>query len=94
MFGTDLGGTDSGLRVRVIWYGLLNQVLGITDYNTFAPGRGWAPTAQASMQRHAGLGLQFLARHTRRDLDERQSLGRDVHHRKVGDDAVDHADPR
>jgi hypothetical protein len=44
MFGADQNGTDSGLRVRVIWYGLLNTVLGITDVNTFAPGGGWAPT--------------------------------------------------
>jgi hypothetical protein len=46
MFGADLGGSDGGLRVRVIWYGLLNKVLGITDVNTFAPGGDWSPTDQ------------------------------------------------
>ncbi len=46
MFGTDAGGTDSGLRVRVLWYGLLNQLLGVTDYGTFAPGAGWGPTSK------------------------------------------------
>jgi hypothetical protein len=45
MFGSDAGGSDSGLRARVIWYGLLNKVLGTTDYATFTPGRGWEPTA-------------------------------------------------
>jgi len=44
MFGSDTGGTDSGLHVRVLWYGLLNTLLGSSDYNTFAPGSGWAPT--------------------------------------------------
>jgi hypothetical protein len=44
MFGADQGGTDQGLRVRVVWYGLLNKVLGITDFNTYAPGSAWAPT--------------------------------------------------
>jgi hypothetical protein len=48
MFGADKGGTDSGLRVRVIWYGLLNKVLGITDVNTFAPGGSWSPTGKLS----------------------------------------------
>jgi hypothetical protein len=46
MFGSDQHGTDSGLRVRVIWYGLLNTVLGLTDVNTFAPGSDWSPTAK------------------------------------------------
>lgn len=46
MFGEDVGGTDSGLRVRVYWYGLLNILLGITDVSTFAPGSPWAPTGQ------------------------------------------------
>jgi hypothetical protein len=45
MFGSDEEGTDSGLHVRVLWYGLLNQLLGSTDYNTFAPASGWAPTS-------------------------------------------------
>jgi hypothetical protein len=48
MFGADAGGTDSGLRVRVVWYGLLNKVLGITDVNTFAPGSAWSPTDKLS----------------------------------------------
>jgi hypothetical protein len=48
MFGADTGGTDSGLRVRVVWYGLLNKVLGITDFNTYAPGSDWSPTDKLS----------------------------------------------
>ena len=44
MFGSDQNGTDSGLHVRVIWYGVLNTVLGLTDVNTFAPGGAWSPT--------------------------------------------------
>jgi hypothetical protein len=48
MFGADNGGTDSGLRVRVVWYGLLNKVLGITDVNTYDPGMDWAPTNKLS----------------------------------------------
>jgi hypothetical protein len=48
MFGSDTAGSDSGLRARVVWYGLLNKVLGISDYATFTPGKGWAPTAAVS----------------------------------------------
>jgi hypothetical protein len=48
MFGADKGGTDSGLRVRVIWYGLLNKVLGITNVNTYSPGSDWSPTDKLS----------------------------------------------
>jgi len=48
MFGKDLGGTDGGLRVRVYWYGLLNQLLGYSDFAVFAPGGDWAPTSQVS----------------------------------------------
>jgi hypothetical protein len=44
MFGSDVAGKDSGVHVRVLWYGLLNRLLGSTDYNTFAPGGVWAPT--------------------------------------------------
>jgi hypothetical protein len=44
MFGADQGGTDSGLHVRVVWYGLLNKVLGISDFNTYDPGQAWSPT--------------------------------------------------
>jgi hypothetical protein len=47
-FVSDLGGTDNGLRVRVIWYGLLNNVLGLTDFATLAPGGGWAPSSKVS----------------------------------------------
>ena len=46
MFASDAGGTDSGLRVRVIWYGLLSNVVGITDFTTFAPGNEWSPTSK------------------------------------------------
>jgi hypothetical protein len=48
MFGADKGGVDSGLRVRVVWYGLLNKVLGITNVNTYAPGSDWSPTDKLS----------------------------------------------
>jgi hypothetical protein len=44
MFGSDNRGTDNGAHVRVLWYGLLNRLLGATDYNTFAAGGKWAPT--------------------------------------------------
>jgi hypothetical protein len=56
MFGSDAGGTDSGLHVRVLWYGLLNQLLGSTDFATFGPGSGWAPTAQLD----SGGGFDLL----------------------------------
>ena len=46
MFGNDLGGTDSGLRVRVYWYGILNQLLGHSDFAVFPSGSDWAPTSQ------------------------------------------------
>jgi hypothetical protein len=48
MFGADNGGADQGLQVRVVWYGLLNKVLGITDFNTYAPGSDWSPTDKLS----------------------------------------------
>ena len=48
MFGKDDGGADTGLHVRVLWYGLLNTLLGATDFDTFSPGRGWAPTSSLS----------------------------------------------
>jgi hypothetical protein len=48
MFGKDLGGTDSGLRVRVYWYGLLNQLLGYSDFAVFPSGNDWAPTSQVN----------------------------------------------
>ena len=53
MFGKDLGGTDSGLRVRVFWYGLLNQLLGSADFAVFPGGGDWAPTSQ--VQSSGGL---------------------------------------
>jgi hypothetical protein len=46
MFAADEAGTDQGLRVRVVWYGLLNKVLGITDYAVFEPGHDWSPTSK------------------------------------------------
>ena len=46
MFGTDSEGSDSGLRVRVYWYGLLNKLLGFNDYTTFRSGSDWAPTSK------------------------------------------------
>ena len=48
MFGKDLGGTDQGLRVRVYWYGLLNQLLGTSDFAVFPGGNDWAPTSQVN----------------------------------------------
>lgn len=55
MFGADVGGTDSGLHVRVLWYGLLNTLLGSSDYDTFAPGSGWAPTS--NVQSTGGMNV-------------------------------------
>jgi hypothetical protein len=46
MFASDKNGGDSGLRVRVVWFGLLNKVLGLTDVTTFTPGGEWAPSAK------------------------------------------------
>jgi hypothetical protein len=54
MFASDARGTDKGLRMRVVWYGLLNKVLGITDYAVFAPGSSWSPTSKLN----SGGGLQ------------------------------------
>jgi len=56
MFASDAGGTDSGLRVRVLWYGLLNQLVGSSDYATFAPGAGWAPSSSVD----SGGGFNLL----------------------------------
>ena len=53
MFGKDLGGTDSGLRVRVQFYGLLNNLLGVKDFAVFPGGGDWAPTSQ--VQSSGGL---------------------------------------
>lgn len=44
LFLKDLGGTDQGLRVRVYWYGLLNKLLGSTDYAVFPSGKDWSPS--------------------------------------------------
>ncbi|MFY9579666.1 MAG: hypothetical protein WAQ33_10105 [Gaiellaceae bacterium] len=60
MFGSDRGGTDGGLRVRVVWYGLLNKVLGITDYGTFTPGGEWYPTSSVSSTGGFNLLLPLL----------------------------------
>jgi len=60
MFGSDVGGADSGLRARVIWYGLLNKVLGITDYATFKPGQGWSPTSAVNSSGGFNLLLPLL----------------------------------
>ena len=47
------GGTDSGLRVRVVWYGLLNKVLGIPTSRSSLPAAGWSPTAEAQLERRS-----------------------------------------
>jgi len=46
LFGADGGGSDGGLHVRVVWYGLLNIVLGITDFTTYGPGNSWDALGQ------------------------------------------------
>jgi hypothetical protein len=46
LFAKDLNGTDSGLRVRVYWYGLLNQLLGYSDFGVFPGGGNWGPTGK------------------------------------------------
>ena len=58
MFGKDVGGTDRGLHVQVMWYGLLNTVLGVTDVATFSPGGAWAPTGKLSTA--GGLSVPLL----------------------------------
>lgn len=60
MFGSDGGGTDSGLHVRVLWYGLLNRLLGSTDYNTFPAGGSWSPTDSVSSSGGFNLLLPLL----------------------------------
>jgi hypothetical protein len=60
MFGVDQGGTDSGLRVRVVWYGLLNQVIGLSDVNTFAPGGPWSPTATVNSNGGGNVVIPLL----------------------------------
>jgi len=46
LFGKDLNGADSGLRVRVYFYGLLNQLLGYSDFGVFPGGGNWGPTGK------------------------------------------------
>jgi hypothetical protein len=60
MFGSDVGGTDSGLRVRVIWYGLLNTVLGLTDVTTYRPGGSWAAEGQLDSSGGGNILLPLL----------------------------------
>ena len=60
MFGSDRSGTDSGVHVRVLWYGLLNQLLGSTDYDTFTPGGPWAPSSSVSSRGGFNLLLPLL----------------------------------
>jgi hypothetical protein len=48
LFGSDAGGADGGLHVQVTWYGLLNTVLGITDFTTYGPGQGWNALSRLS----------------------------------------------
>ena len=56
MFVSDVGGTDSGLHVRVLWYGLLNALLGSSDYGTFTPSAGWGPSSSID----SGGGFNLL----------------------------------
>jgi hypothetical protein len=58
MFAADAGGTDKGMRVRVVWYGLLNKVLGISDYAVFEGGHGWTPTSKLNSS--GGLQVPLL----------------------------------
>jgi hypothetical protein len=60
MFGNDRGGADAGLHVRILWYGLLNRLLGSSDYGTFAPGGGWAPTSTVSCRGGFNFVLPLL----------------------------------
>ena len=58
LFAADAGGTDSGLRIRVVWYGLFNQVLGISDFATLVPGGPWLPSAKINSS--GGLQVPLL----------------------------------
>jgi hypothetical protein len=60
MFGSDANGMDRGVHVRVLWYGLLNQLLGATDYATFTPGGSWAPTSSVNSSGGFNLLLPLL----------------------------------
>ena len=59
-FGSDVGGTDSGLHVRVLWYGLVNQLLGSSDYDTFEPGGAWYPTSPVDSSGGVNLLVPLL----------------------------------
>ena len=58
MFAADAAGSDGGLHVRVVWYGLLNRVLGVSDFDTFTPGSDWAPTDKLSSA--GGLSIPLV----------------------------------
>jgi len=58
MFGADAGGRDKGLRVQVVWYGLLNKVLGISDFATYGAGGAWSPTSKLGSS--GGLSVPLL----------------------------------
>jgi hypothetical protein len=60
MFGSDVGGADGGVHVRVLWYGLLNRLLGATDYTTFAAGGPWSPTSSVKSSGGFNLLLPLL----------------------------------
>jgi hypothetical protein len=60
MFGSDAGGSDGGMHVRVLWYGLLNRVLGSSDYATFDGGSTWAPTDSVDSSGGFNLILPLL----------------------------------
>jgi hypothetical protein len=60
MFGSDVGGRDSGVHVRVLWYGLLNKLLGTSDYATFGAGGAWSPTASVNSSGGFNLLLPLL----------------------------------
>jgi hypothetical protein len=69
MFAADAAGSDSGLRVRVVWYGLLNKALGISDYAAFEPGHDWSPTSKLN----SSGGMQVRSCRYRLDVCARRS---------------------
>jgi hypothetical protein len=60
LFASDLNGTDSGLRVRIVWYGLLNTVLGLTDVSTYDPGGPWVAGGQVDSSGGGNVILPLL----------------------------------
>jgi hypothetical protein len=60
LFVNDRGGYDSGLRVRVVWYGLLNQVLGLTDIATYSPVAQWTPGGQVEASGGGNILIPLL----------------------------------